>query len=431
MNKNIGFENELKRKMDEMASSVDCFDRIASRAFPDSSSDFEDAEDTITELEHYSHNPRSIRWTTVIAAAAALVLCLFFLAKPTGFVNNVLSNMGSGSSKQAYRTLLAEIKSETSANDYKYYDMTLSDFIENDILISPLYGCPFEKSSDPDVRVRYFVKMYNDVPTNKIYAVEYEGDYENGNFLAAAETGIDFTEDELRRAFDLITDRDYSALSGQVYDNIFLTNEADDPSAAYYTTDMICKFDTEVKALRTDVLYMHDEGSSDYSYDLRIFDHSDNTGSSADSENGFIDNSELISLRGHYQTVLYFNGRSARADSDAKENGSSFTHSDLIDLSANFNSVGHSEVRVALSDYIDSENSDATKKNTAELIGCELNISYYNRDNTNHIKVPAVGSFRVITETNAYGTVFINCFDKDGNVLRVETAIYNMSAIKE
>ena len=49
---NPEFEKLLKNKMNELSENVDCFDKIAERAYMSDNVDFSDSEFTVTDLEN-------------------------------------------------------------------------------------------------------------------------------------------------------------------------------------------------------------------------------------------------------------------------------------------------------------------------------------------------------------------------------------------
>lgn len=198
-NGNQEFEKLLREKMDQLSDSVDCFDKISARAFPEKSSDFSDSELFVSDLENVTGKRRGavfLRWT---AAAAALVLCVGVLPK-TAIMNNFLANI-SKNRNELYSSMISEIETETQLNDYRQYDVTLSEYLADDFLITPLYSCPFEDVDREDMRVRIFIRENDGLLTNQVYAVEYSGDYTESNFIAVAESEAKFTDEELA-AFD-------------------------------------------------------------------------------------------------------------------------------------------------------------------------------------------------------------------------------------
>ncbi len=194
-NENQEFEKLLREKMDQLSDSVDCFDKISARAFPEKSSDFSDSELFVSDLENVTGKRRGavfLRWT---AAAAAIVLCVGVLPK-TAIMNNFLANIGK-KRNELYSSMISEIESETQLNDYRQYDVTLSEYLADDFLITPLYSCPFEDVDREDMRVRIFIRENDGLLTNQVYAVEYSGDYTESNFIAVAESEAKFTDEEL------------------------------------------------------------------------------------------------------------------------------------------------------------------------------------------------------------------------------------------
>ena len=194
-NENQEFEKLLREKMDQLSDSVDCFDKISARAFPEKSSDFSDSELFVSDLENVTGKRRGavfLRWT---AAATAIVLCVGVLPK-TAIMNNFLANI-SKNRNELYSSMISEIESETQLNDYRQYDVTLSEYLADDFLITPLYSCPFEDVDREDMRVRIFIRENDGLLTNQVYAVEYSGDYTESNFIAVAESEAKFTDEEL------------------------------------------------------------------------------------------------------------------------------------------------------------------------------------------------------------------------------------------
>ena len=111
-------------------------------------------------------------------------------------MNNFLANI-SKNRNELYSSMISEIESETQLNDYRQYDVTLSEYLADDFLITPLYSCPFEDVDREDMRVRIFIRENDGLLTNQVYAVEYSGDYTESNFIAVAESEAKFTDEEL------------------------------------------------------------------------------------------------------------------------------------------------------------------------------------------------------------------------------------------
>ena len=192
-------EKFLKNKMQELSSSVDCFDRISERAFSGKTTDFTEGGYTVNDLEKVTSERKKhpvLKWT---AAAAAVLLIIGILPK-TAQVNRRKSEREAASvSLQTYREITDKIMEiENDPVSYASKDMPLSRYLENDIFIDPLFTCPFEASPKHDIMVRYYIKMYGNYPTNEVYAVEYSGEFNESNFIAAASSGVSFTDEELR-----------------------------------------------------------------------------------------------------------------------------------------------------------------------------------------------------------------------------------------
>lgn len=254
------FEKELKKKMSDLSSNVDCFGKISARAFPERDQDFSDSELTVSDLENITGKHRAVPLLKWISAAAAAVVCIGVLPK-TAFVQNFLCDLGRDNNKQ-YRALISEIKSETDMNTYKVYDMPLSDYIADDILVTPLYNCPFEDENPDEVNVRVYVRMFQECPTNQIYAVEYAGDFDDGNFLAAAGSKAKFTDKD----FDVFNNKCVFGNNNEAYNAVsrsFSSNKYGNITdsdgrvvkAASFTYNQIFKDESGVRALQTQVVY--------------------------------------------------------------------------------------------------------------------------------------------------------------------------------
>lgn len=324
-NKNIrnsGFEETLRNKMDELALSVDCFDKISRKAFPEQKAVCSDSEFTVCELENVTGRRRKIRIVPIMAAAAAIVLCLFFLPKNDGFMNFVYSNIGK-SDKKVFRELICEIGEETEKYEYVSFDCTLDEFISRDILISPLYGCPFEKKDKSGINVRLYVKMCGDIPTNQVYAVEYAGDYEDGNFIAAADSKAKFTDKELDSfkdgvsfGFGYTNDYGYALENYFTFENNgeagFFDDNGNAVSAAGFTYRSLYKYDDTVYPMVSEILYCHetaDDDNNEYFYDIISF-YQEESGTRRCDDTVFDD---------CWSNVVYFNGSSARAEEELSD----------------------------------------------------------------------------------------------------------------
>lgn len=280
------FEQLLKDRMNELSSSVDCFDKISARAFPEKDSDFSDSEFTVSDLENVTGRRKTVpvlKWT---AAAAAIVLFVGILPK-TAFVQEFLSNIGGDNNNQ-YRSILAEISTETNEHTYKIYDMTLKDYIEKDVLVTPFYNCPFDEMDKDGINVRVYVRMIHDYPTNQIYAVEYKGDYNSGNILAAADSKAKFSDEEVSSIdfesgfYDSDNDT-RSAISSWFTSSkadAVMDNDGNAVFLASYSIKEVFKLNDDVMKLTADVIYnkLANDNSGVYYYDIRGYRYSNGDG---------------------------------------------------------------------------------------------------------------------------------------------------------
>lgn len=266
-------EKLLKDKMNELSSTVDCFDRISAKAFPERASDFSDSEFTVSDLENVTGRRRAapvLKWT---AAAAALALCIGVIPN-TRLGQEFLANMGS-SEENPYRSIISEIKAETEEHTYKVYDMTLSEYSAADVMVTPLYSCPFEAGTADDINVRVFVRSINGIPTNQIYAVEYAGDYSEANFLAAAKSKAEFTDTDIEALGDSLKfgsgSEVLTAVNVFFKDNggEFVNKQGNIVTVASFDYSHIFKDENETRLLSTQVLYSNEiEAPEVYYYDM-------------------------------------------------------------------------------------------------------------------------------------------------------------------
>lgn len=193
-NGNREAEKLLKDKMEKLSSSVDCFDRISAKAFPERNADFSESGFVVCDLENITGRSRKTHFLKWTAVAVGFAVCVAVIPK-TPVIDNITAHFGKSTGK-IYNKIIDEINTETSQNDYRVYDITADDYIRYDRLITPLYSCPFENCGKDGVKVKIFVRTYNDIPTNQIYAVEYSGEYEKSNFIAVADSSVKFTEED-------------------------------------------------------------------------------------------------------------------------------------------------------------------------------------------------------------------------------------------
>ena len=107
---------ELRKRMNELSSDIDCFDKISARAFPEQDPDFSDSEFIVSDLENVTGKRRTVPVLKWVAAAAAILLCIGILPKTAPFQNFLASI--SKNKDTDYRMILSEITEETEKNDY-------------------------------------------------------------------------------------------------------------------------------------------------------------------------------------------------------------------------------------------------------------------------------------------------------------------------
>ncbi len=275
------FEKILKEKMNELSTSVDCFDRISSRAFPEKDSDFSDCGFTVSDLENVTGKRRILPALKWLSAAAAIVLCIGIVPK-IALINSLKYSMENCNDKDGCNDIILKINKEIQNGDYYICDLTLNDYLSHDVLVTPMYRCPFEEC-DEDMNVRIFVKTIGGIRTNQIYAVEYYGVYSEDNIVAAAETGVTFSKKEmaeLENGFNYFFSSDdecSNAVSAAfTFNNIgaLSNNNGKTISAASFSDFSFYKKGKSVKSVRTDVVYYRYDNPDNYYYDLKVTDSS-------------------------------------------------------------------------------------------------------------------------------------------------------------
>lgn len=333
LNGNQEFEELLKNKMDELSSSVECFDKISARAFPEKNADFFESELTVSGLENVTGKRRGLPVLKWVSAAAALVLFIGIIPK-TAIVNNIMTNMNEKAEKKLYSEIIEEINEETASFDYTYYDVSLDYYITNDMLVHPLYSCPFEENKNKDAKVRIFVKQCGENLTNQLYAVEYSGAYEDENFIAAADSRAKFTQQELNDIrestmpfYGRVSDC-ADTVEGNFNVNVMgntVDKEGYAVSAASYSS--LCYFKTdnnEIYPLTTSVLYYHRgiiEDNVYYYYDIKS-----NYLVSKFDDSPVINTLDISNSDSLWENSLYYDGTSAAP----QNNQSAFSRVELF-----------------------------------------------------------------------------------------------------
>lgn len=306
------FEKILKEKMNELSTSVDCFDKISARAFPEKDPDFSDCGLTISDLENVTGRhrmPPVLKW---VSAAAAIVLCIGIIPK-TALINSLRNSSDKCMNDRSYNAILKDINKAADSGDYYICDMSLDEYISRDVLVTPLYSCPFEENGD-NANVRLYIKMIGGVRTNQMYAVEYRGVYSEDNIIAVAESGVKFSDKEADRldeteSYFFTSDNEiakavstkFSSFPGNGYlsDDIGYASAAGFSDISYYKNgkDVIC-LNTDVVYYQYNSTYNLSNSSDIYYYDLKI---TDNSGDELDID------------RDAWRNAVYSNGESAAA----------------------------------------------------------------------------------------------------------------------
>lgn len=340
VNKNVNteFEEILKNKMDELASSVDCFNKISRKVFPDNNNNFSDDEFIINEIENVTGKKKHFRFLPTIVVAAAFVLCIGLLRQNQSFMNFVYSTFDSDANKCSFREVMNEITEETKENSYTYIDCTLENYIANYLLIDPINGCPFEQNDRENINVRIFTKYADGIPTNQVYAVEYEGSYDEGNYIAVADSKAKLSNDEIEK---LNSTLDFPCLDDDmlefadkrfpnVSNNCFVNDENKNISLGGFSANYIYKYDDTIYPITIEVIYYCENGliQPKYNYDLNA----------SYIENGSEKDFNTEHLNEAWNNVIYFNDNSALAT----ENTSNFTKTndfDSVQLTGDFNRI--------------------------------------------------------------------------------------------
>ncbi len=280
-NSNQEFEKLLKEKMNELSSSVDCFDKISARAFPERDSDFSDCGFIVSDLENVTGKRRIFPVFKWVSAAAAIVLCISIIPK-TAIINSLRSSMNNKPNKCKFNAIISEIKKETASGDYHICDISLNDYISRDVLVTPLYTCPFEECGD-DLNVRLYIRTIGGIRTNQIYAVEYRGEYSEDNIVAVAESGVSFSKNEAASieenvsyyfSSEDICSEAASSFFSYAGDVGLTDREGRSVSAASFTDISFYKSENSIAKIQTDVIYYRDNNSNQYYYDIISTDYS-------------------------------------------------------------------------------------------------------------------------------------------------------------
>ena len=215
-------EKELKSRMTSLSSHIDRFDKISKRVFVENTDEQEYSEVIVSDVENVTSRhriPRFLKWGAVAAAAAVVIGVI----PKTPKFNEFLANVNDYCDKD-FSALIREIETETDKNEYIEIDLKLSEYAAYDVLVDPIYGCPFAADPCEDKNVRIFIRdLGYGTYTNQMYAVEYTGEYKPVNFIAAAETAAKFDESDIelyKSAYEKLMDKHNNVDINDLIENI-------------------------------------------------------------------------------------------------------------------------------------------------------------------------------------------------------------------
>lgn len=193
------FEKELAQKMNELSDSVNCFDRIAKKAFPSDNTVSEDGYysesglENITGKKHFSFIP-------VLTTVFVLFLGSFLVIQ--GSFKEFFCNIKQHNDEyyNTFSDLKSELDYELKSFNYNFYDLSYDDYVMNISCINPLINKELIKQ-DENTKVRIYTKTFqinqNRTETNQIYIVQYINDYCDENIISITDTKAKFnTEDQ-------------------------------------------------------------------------------------------------------------------------------------------------------------------------------------------------------------------------------------------
>lgn len=361
-------EKLLKNKMDELSESVDCFDKISARAFSQDKPDFSESGFTVSDLETITPRrkaPAVIRWTAIAAAAAIGIAVI----PKTGFIPRVFYNISSSSSVRSYQELIEEISSETENGSYNIFDVPLDYYIKNDVLVTPLFSCPFEDCGISDANVRIFIKQFDCLSLTQVYAIEYTGEFSENNFVAAAESKYKFTDEELEIGRNITASLFGYRSSSETVECCFTVDQNGSlvdldgkklKSLASFDQLMLYKDAATTAFICASVLYGQKLNESGCFYDICAYT-SDN------------DTISLTDRKDMWKRSVYYNGKSAMPDDDHSD----FTRTELFGSDENGDTANiiaikpYSEFDLTTADHIYSSDNVTISSGGTSTAPCE------------------------------------------------------------
>lgn len=306
-------EKILKSKMNELSDSVDCFDRISARLFAEEHFGISDDEFTVSGLENItgrSNVPKILKWTATAVAAA---ICIAVIPH-NNFVRRMFSRVTDGENN--FPAIMEELETELESGTYIYIDVPLKYYIENDVLVTPLFCCPFEDCNKEDANVRLFTKQIDGIETTQMYAVLYDGIYTEKNIIAAAESKYKFTAKDMTYTFnDDIKFDNFAETAAEIYftggqNGEILDSEGNQVFVASFTNNVLTKDEqNRITNQSSEIIFGH-KNDSEYFYDILINESSN----------------ENFSRDNVWKNSVYFNGNS----SYPKTSESKFTRTNIF-----------------------------------------------------------------------------------------------------
>ncbi len=315
-------------RMDELSDTVDVFDKITDRAYPQSMTDPSESGYIVTGLENVtqkSRRHRALKWISAAVAAAVLA----FVIPETDILPKILSGI-SPDGKDRYESALSRMEEAISWGDFISFDVPLSYYIRNDVLITPLMPCPFEESSKDDAMVRLFIRTADGTATNEVYAVEYTDSFEKSKYIAVACSDARFTPKDIKEIemSDRIIPEAYCQkvkddIENRFYDDgygiLALDGKEAVSLASYSLMQYVKTEDDETKLAVTDVVYYHSMArfNKEHYYDTYTY---------TTTVNGNEEITNLPEKEYSWKRSVYFSGISAFPEKFSSD----FTETDIF-----------------------------------------------------------------------------------------------------
>lgn len=191
------FEKNLSEKMSELSDNVNCFDKIARRAFPEQNSVTEDGYYSESGLENVT-GKRRFSFVPVIAVACAVVLCSVVVMQ-SSFKEFFSQLKDYDEYYNDFNDIKSELDYELENFSYIYYDLSFEEYQMNIGCINPLAECPLVRQ-DESTNVRVYTKCFTvgsqKTETNQIYLVRYINDYCDENIISITDSKAKFSRDD-------------------------------------------------------------------------------------------------------------------------------------------------------------------------------------------------------------------------------------------